>query len=188
MRAGDLQYLEIRVIVGEAEEVHPFGIEPVAERIAQSKPAAGVIDLEVGVDHQALQITVSDDGRGLALAKIRRQAIEHGWLAEDEQVSDEAIAELIFRPGFSTAQTVSEVSGRGVGMDAVRDFVRREQGHIELRFTDDRVGADFRRFQTVVWLPETWAVDSLDAPEEQQDAAVRSERAATEPAQQASQG
>ncbi|HLX00911.1 MAG TPA: MCP four helix bundle domain-containing protein [Trinickia sp.] len=137
------------------------GIEPAAERIAQGKPAAGVIDLEVGLDHHALQITVSDDGRGLALAKIRRQAIEHGWLAEGEQVSDEAIAEFIFRPGFSTAQTVSEVSGRGVGMDAVRDFVRREQGRIELRFTDDHPGAEYRRFQTIVYLPEDWAVDSL---------------------------
>ncbi|MGV2292278.1 MCP four helix bundle domain-containing protein [Trinickia sp. YCB016] len=137
------------------------GIEPAAERVAQGKPAAGLIDLEVGVDHHALQITVSDDGRGLALAKIRRQAIEHGWLAEGEQVSDEAIAEFIFRPGFSTAQTVSEVSGRGVGMDAVRDFVRREQGRIELRFTDDHPGADYRRFQTIVYLREDWAVDSL---------------------------
>jgi two-component system, chemotaxis family, sensor kinase CheA len=139
------------------------GIEPAAERVAQGKPAAGVIELEVGVDHHALEITVSDDGRGLALAKIRRQAIERGWLAEGEQASDEAIAELIFRPGFSTAQTVSEVSGRGVGMDAVRDFVSREQGRIELRFTDDRAGAEYRRFQTIVYLPEDWAVDSLGA-------------------------
>jgi hypothetical protein len=70
---------------------------------------------------------------------------------------------LIFRSGFSTAQSVSEISGRGVGMDAVRDFVRREHGRIELRFTDDRRGADYRRFQTVVSFPGHWAVDSLDA-------------------------
>ncbi|MGF6814416.1 two-component system chemotaxis sensor kinase CheA [Paraburkholderia atlantica] len=139
------------------------GIEPAAERIANGKDAAGVIELEVGVDHHALQITISDDGRGLALAKIRAAAIERGWIDTDAALSDEAIAELIFRSGFSTAQSVSEISGRGVGMDAVRDFVRREHGRIELRFTDDRRGADYRRFQTVVSFPEDWAVDSLDA-------------------------
>ncbi|WP_118182760.1 ATP-binding protein [Paraburkholderia phosphatilytica] len=158
------------------------GIEPAAERVAQGKAAAGAIELEMGVDDRALQITISDDGRGLALAKIRRAAIERGWLDEDEAASDETIAGYIFRPGFSTASTVSEVSGRGVGMDAVRDFIRREHGRIELRFTDDRVGAEFRRFQTVVWLPETWAVDSLDSAEaeqERQDVAGRNERAAT---------
>ncbi|MGF6697404.1 two-component system chemotaxis sensor kinase CheA [Paraburkholderia sp. MM5496-R1] len=139
------------------------GIEPAAERVANGKDPAGVIELEVGVDHHALQITISDDGRGLALAKIRGAAIERGWIDADAVLSDEAIAEMIFRSGFSTAQTVSEISGRGVGMDAVRDFVRREHGRIELRFTDDRRGADYRRFQTVVSFPEDWAVDSLDA-------------------------
>ncbi|EEA02537.1 putative CheA signal transduction histidine kinase [Burkholderia sp. H160] len=139
------------------------GIEPAAERIANGKLAAGVIELEVGVDHHALQITISDDGRGLALGKIRAAAIERGWIDAHAELSDEAIAELIFRSGFSTAQSVSEISGRGVGMDAVRDFVRREHGRIELRFTDERRGADYRRFQTVVSFPEDWAVDSLDA-------------------------
>ncbi|MGF6937213.1 two-component system chemotaxis sensor kinase CheA [Paraburkholderia sp. UCT70] len=139
------------------------GIEPAAERVANGKDPAGVIELEVGVDHHALQITISDDGRGLALAKIRGAAIERGWIDADAALSDEAIAEMIFRSGFSTALTVSEISGRGVGMDAVRDFVRREHGRIELRFTDDRRGADYRRFQTVVSFPGDWAVDSLDA-------------------------
>jgi len=138
------------------------GIEAAADRLANGKPAAGVIDLEVGVDNHALQITISDDGRGLALAKIRTAAVERGWIEADTAISDEAIAEMIFRPGFSTAQSVSEISGRGVGMDAVRDFVRREQGRIELRFTDERRGADYRHFQTVVYFPEAWAVDSLD--------------------------
>ena len=144
------------------------GIEPADERIAAGKPAPGTIALEMGVDDHALQITVSDDGRGLALAKIRRAAIERGWLSIDEAASDETIAAFIFRPGFSTAQTVSEVSGRGVGMDAVRDFIRREHGRIELRFTDDRQGADFRSFQTVAWLPETWTVDSFGEPDRAQ--------------------
>jgi two-component system, chemotaxis family, sensor kinase CheA len=137
------------------------GIEPAAQRVALGKPEAGVIDIEVGVAENALQITLSDDGRGLALSRIRGIAADRGWLHPDSQLSDKAVAEFIFRPGFSTAQNVTEVSGRGVGMDAVRDFIAREGGHIELRFTDDRVGADFRPFQTIVYLPEHCAVDSV---------------------------
>ncbi|MPW16519.1 HAMP domain-containing protein [Paraburkholderia sp. CNPSo 3157] len=137
------------------------GIETAAQRVALGKPEAGVIDVEVGVAEGALQITLSDDGRGLAMSRIRGIAAERGWLQPDTQLGDEAVAEFIFRPGFSTAQNVTEVSGRGVGMDAVRDFIRREGGRIELRFTDERTGADFRQFQTIVYLPENCAVDSV---------------------------
>jgi two-component system chemotaxis sensor kinase CheA len=137
------------------------GIESAEARSAQGKSAAGTIVIEVGVDSNALQITLSDDGRGLALERIRGIAIERGWIGADEVLSDEAIADFIFRPGFSTAETVTEVSGRGVGMDAVRDFLRRENGSIELRFTDDHKGASFRQFQTIVSLPDSFAVDTL---------------------------
>ncbi|MBP0589236.1 MCP four helix bundle domain-containing protein [Paraburkholderia sp. LEh10] len=137
------------------------GIETAEQRLALGKPEAGVIDIEVGVAEGALQITLSDDGRGLALSRIRGIAAERGWLQPDSQLSDEAVAEFIFRPGFSTAQNVTEVSGRGVGMDAVRDFIKREGGRIDLRFTDDHAGADFRQFQTIVYLPENAAVDSV---------------------------
>ncbi|WDD92006.1 HAMP domain-containing protein [Burkholderia sp. FERM BP-3421] len=139
------------------------GLETPDERAAAGKPAAGEITLEVGIDERALQFTLSDDGRGLALARIRDIAIARGWLAPDAEADDDAIAAFIFRPGFSTAEHVTEVSGRGVGMDAVRDFLAREHGRIELRFTDDRAGAPFRRFQTIVHLPESWAVDSVGA-------------------------
>jgi two-component system chemotaxis sensor kinase CheA len=137
------------------------GIEPAEVRGAQGKTPAGTIDIEVGVDSGALQITLSDDGRGLALERIRGIAQERGWIGNDDTLSDEAVADFIFRPGFSTAETVTEVSGRGVGMDAVRDFLRRENGSIELRFTDDHTGAPFRQFQTIVCLPDSVAVDTL---------------------------
>jgi two-component system chemotaxis sensor kinase CheA len=147
------------------------GIETADVRTAQGKPAAGAIDIEVGVDNDALQITLSDDGRGLALSKIREIAVERGWIAATAHVSDDEIAEFIFRPGFSTAEQVTEVSGRGVGMDAVRDFLQRENGSIELRFTDDRKGAGFRQFQTIVCLPDSYAVDSLGTDARSDDAA-----------------
>jgi two-component system chemotaxis sensor kinase CheA len=140
------------------------GLEAAGLRSAHGKPAAGAIDIEVDVDEGALQITLSDDGRGLALNRIRALAIEKGWIEADQHLSDEEIAELIFRPGFSTADKVTEVSGRGVGMDAVRDFLKRERGNIALRFTDDHKGADFRQFHTVVNLPERLAVDTAGMP------------------------
>jgi two-component system, chemotaxis family, sensor kinase CheA len=69
---------------------------------------------------------------------------------------------------------VTEVSGRGVGMDAVKEMLEREHGRIELRFTDERRGADFRQFQTIVSLPEAWAVDSLGAAIDQDTSAAAS--------------
>jgi len=140
------------------------GIEPGDERVAAGKPESGAIEIDVGVDAGALQITLSDDGRGLAMRRIRAIAAERGWIEPNATLGDEAVAGFIFRAGFSTAGAVTEVSGRGVGMDAVKAMLEREQGRIELRFTDERDGADFRRFQTIVQLPETWAVDSLGAP------------------------
>ncbi len=137
------------------------GIEAAETRSAHGKTPAGTIDIEVGVDNGALQITLSDDGRGLALERIRGIAMERGWIGSGDTPSDEAIADFIFRPGFSTAEAVTEVSGRGVGMDAVRDFLRRENGSIELRFTDTHQGAAFRQFQTIVCLPDSFAVDTL---------------------------
>lgn len=137
------------------------GIEAADVRRAHGKPAAGQIDIEVGVDRNALQITLSDDGRGLALERIRSIAAERGWIGAGDAPGDEEIAQLIFRPGFSTAEAITAVSGRGVGMDAVHDFLAREKGSIALRFTDDREGAGFRRFQTIICLPDTFAVYSV---------------------------
>ncbi|WMY11391.1 HAMP domain-containing protein [Paraburkholderia phenoliruptrix] len=151
------------------------GIEAAEARSAQGKAPAGAISIEAGVDSGALQITLSDDGRGLALERIRGIAMERGWINPGEVLSDEAIAAFIFRPGFSTADSVTAVSGRGVGMDAVRDFLKRENGSIELRFTDDRKGAPFRQFQTIVSLPDSVAVDTLGAEARNEDGELRTD-------------
>jgi two-component system, chemotaxis family, sensor kinase CheA len=134
------------------------GIENAETRRANGKAAAGTIAIQMQVEQGAMQIVLSDDGRGLALNRIREIALNKGLISADNTLSDEETAELIFRPGFSTAEHVTEVSGRGVGMDAVRDFLRREQGGITLRFTDQQQGAAFRQFQTVVTLPARYAV------------------------------
>jgi two-component system chemotaxis sensor kinase CheA len=154
------------------------GIETAEVRSAHGKARAGTIEIEAGIREGMLQITLSDDGRGLAMGRIRSIAVERGLLGHDDRPADEAIADLIFHPGFSTAEKVTEVSGRGVGMDAVREFLEREHASIELRFTDAREGAEFRQFQTVICLPEDLAVTGAgthvrsDASELQVDAMI----------------
>jgi len=106
-----------------------------------------------------LHMALSDDGRGLALAHIRRTAVDKQLIAADAVLSDAELARLIMRAGFSTRSEVTDVSGRGVGMDAVLDFVTQEHGRIEIQFLDHAEGADFRPFQINVLLPENIAVE-----------------------------
>lgn len=137
------------------------GIETSEERRAAGKAPAGKIDIAVDVENDTLRFVLGDDGRGLALDRIRGIARERGWIdaGAEAALTDEAVAELIFRPGFSTARAVTEVSGRGVGMDAVRNFLKRDGGDIALRFTDDRTGSPYRAFETIVSLPARFAAD-----------------------------
>jgi len=140
------------------------GIETSETRAMLGKPVHGVIELEVSTDGETVQLRLSDDGRGLALGHIRDKAVEKGWLDADEVIDDEDLAAVIFRPGFSTAPVLTDVSGRGVGMDAVRDFVARHGGTIALRFTDVDPGAPFRAFETLIHLPRRFVVDGLPKP------------------------
>ncbi len=142
------------------------GLESGEERLAKGKPEAGTIKLEMGVMEDMFQMALSDDGRGLALHKVRQIAIEKQLISVDQVLTDAEIARLILQPGFSTRSEVTEVSGRGVGMDAVLDFVTREHGKIEIRFMDGEEGAAFRAFQIIVMLPENVAVevDGIDVP------------------------
>ncbi|MFN7919772.1 MAG: chemotaxis protein CheA [Bryobacteraceae bacterium] len=96
------------------------GMETAAERVAAGKPAVGVISLVARHEGGKVVIEVADDGRGLAAGKIRGKAIERGLIGENEALSGARALELIFEPGFSTAEQVTDVSGRGVGMDVVR--------------------------------------------------------------------
>ncbi|WP_283148010.1 HAMP domain-containing protein [Silvimonas soli] len=139
------------------------GLEDQSTRLAQGKAAAGTLALKLAVTDGKLQIALQDDGRGLALARIRATAMQKGLIATDVTLNDEQTAQLIFHPGFSTADKVTEISGRGVGMDAVQDFIKRERGDIRIQFVDQAEGADFRQFATVVALPESFAVH-IDAP------------------------
>jgi two-component system chemotaxis sensor kinase CheA len=108
------------------------GIETPDERIRNGKAPGARVTLKAG--HQAGQIVIqiSDDGRGLNQAKILRKAVEKGLVSADAQPSENEIFNLIFHPGFSTADQITDVSGRGVGMDVVRKSVLKLRGRIDV--------------------------------------------------------
>ena len=113
------------------------GIEPLAVRLAANKPAQGRLRVAVHQEAGRVRLTVSDDGAGLNAARIREKAIERGLWPADKPVSDQDAADLVCMPGFSTADAVSEVAGRGVGMDVVRSEVLGMGGRFDL---DSRPG------------------------------------------------
>lgn len=136
------------------------GIEAPEKRLAKGKPAAGHIHLDVTLSDGRLVLKLGDDGAGLAIGMIRNKAIEKGLMTADQQTTPDEIAQLIFAPGFSTAAAVTEVSGRGVGMDAVKSFVEREEGTIQLVFREADTDNQHRAFDTVISLPAKFAVQA----------------------------
>lgn len=128
------------------------GLELPAERIAKGKPAEGTMRL--GASHQAgnIVIEITDDGRGLNTTKILQKARERGLVSEGQTPSENEIFHLIFEPGFSTAEKITDVSGRGVGMDVVRRQIQNLRGRVDIQSTIDR-GATF-----LLRLPLTLAI------------------------------
>jgi len=108
------------------------GIEPAELRIARGKPAKGTLELNAYHDAGSIVIEVSDDGGGLNKEKILNKAIERGLVSEGANLSDKDIYNLIFEAGFSTADAVSNLSGRGVGMDVVRRNIQALRGSVDL--------------------------------------------------------
>ncbi len=108
------------------------GIEPAEVRLAQGKPAQGRLRLNAYHDAGSIVIEVADDGGGLNKARILRKAIERGLVGEGQHLTEQDIFNLIFEPGFSTAEQVSNLSGRGVGMDVVKRNITALRGSVEL--------------------------------------------------------
>jgi len=110
------------------------GLEPPEQRRERGKPPAGRLLVDARREKDSIRISVSDDGRGLDLDALRERAVEAGVLHADlaEDLPPEEIASLVFRAGLSTAQHVSRVSGRGVGMDAVKVTIESLGGRVEL--------------------------------------------------------
>jgi two-component system chemotaxis sensor kinase CheA len=116
------------------------GIEPTDERLRAGKSAAGQLRVSAAHEGGTVIIEVADDGRGMDPKALRAHAVKKGVLTEDSAVrlTDREALDLVFRPGFSTAKAVTDISGRGVGMDVVRTHVERAGGQVELESTVGR--------------------------------------------------
>jgi two-component system, chemotaxis family, sensor histidine kinase and response regulator WspE len=120
------------------------GLESPAERLAAGKPAAGLIRLEARHRAGMLVVQVSDDGRGIALPRLREKIIAQGraTAAMAAAMSDDEVLEFLFLPGFSTAEQITEISGRGVGLDVVQALAREVGGAVRI-FTGPGRGTTF---------------------------------------------
>jgi two-component system chemotaxis sensor kinase CheA len=132
------------------------GLESTADRVAAGKPELGTITLNAYHEGGHIIIEVSDDGRGINIAKVKAKALKNGLAseAELESMPDHQVQQFIFKAGFSTAEAVTSVSGRGVGMDVVRTNIERIGGTIELKSVEGK-GTTF-----IIKIPLTLAIVS----------------------------
>ncbi len=128
------------------------GIESRGERLALGKPETGEIQVEVRQEGNEIVLSFSDDGKGLDISKITARAVKQGLIPADTTLTDQEAAELIFSPGFSTAEKVTELSGRGIGMDVVRAETSALGGRIDI----ESISGKGTRF--IVHLPLTLAI------------------------------
>ncbi len=132
------------------------GIEPPADRVKAGKSDTGTITLNAYHEGGHIHIVITDDGKGLNMARIREKAISNGLASESEldSMSEHQIQQMIFAPGFSTAAAVTSVSGRGVGMDVVKTNIDKIGGTVELKSVEGR-GTTF-----LIKIPLTLAIVS----------------------------
>jgi chemotaxis protein histidine kinase CheA len=133
--------------------VHAFrnalahGIEAADERTARGKNSQGVLRMRAEHNEQAILVRLSDDGKGLAVDQLRQKTGR-------PEARDEELAEAIFSSGISTARVVSQVAGRGVGMDLIRSSIRKLGGDVAIAFTAE-AAQGYRQFELVLSLPST---------------------------------
>lgn len=128
------------------------GLESAEERAAAGKPETGTVVMRAGNEGSMIVIEVSDDGAGIDAEKVRQKAVEKGLIASDAVLGEQEVHNLIFMPGFSTSDTVSSISGRGVGLDVVRTQIEKLKGTIQV---NSRKGAGT---SFIIRLPLTLAI------------------------------
>ncbi|MCB1142044.1 MAG: chemotaxis protein CheA [Leptospiraceae bacterium] len=128
------------------------GIEPTQERIDNGKPARGKLSLHAFHEAGNIVIEVSDDGKGLNKEKIYNKALEKGLISQERQLTDQEVMRLIFKPGFSTAEKVTNLSGRGVGLDVVERNIESLRGSVTI-FSEPNQGTSMQ-----IRLPLTLAI------------------------------
>lgn len=129
------------------------GIESAQERAAAGKPAMGRISVSLSREGGDVMLRLADDGRGINLKRVREKAIERGLIAEDARLSDQDLMQFILHAGFSTADKVTQISGRGVGMDVVHSEIKQLGGAM---FIDSRSGEGT---EFIIRLPFTVSVN-----------------------------
>jgi len=128
------------------------GVESAADRIRAGKPETGVIRIEARQEGNEIVLTLGDDGAGFNLEAIRKHAVQIGKLQSDSDITPARLVDMIFEPGFSTAKEVTQVAGRGVGLDVVRSEIAGLGGRVEA-VPGEHGGATFS-----IYLPLTLAV------------------------------
>ena len=134
------------------------GLETIVERKKSGKPEFGTITVDVSQKGAQLILEISDDGRGLPVNKLKQKAIQNGTLKPNEAISDHDLSELIFQSGLTTAESVSDISGRGVGMDAIRMFIEKAGGKVAIQFKQKpEQDSEFLPFIMNITLPSSCA-------------------------------
>jgi chemosensory pili system protein ChpA (sensor histidine kinase/response regulator) len=128
------------------------GIELPGERKMHGKPQTGNVSLNLRIQNDEIHLTISDDGAGVNLNKVKEIAIKNKLLATDVEVNEQALLSVIFEPGFSTSDKISQISGRGVGLDVVRNDISSLGGRVDLT-SEYGKGAVFN-----IYLPVTQSV------------------------------
>lgn len=108
------------------------GLEAIEDRVKAGKSEVGHIRLKVSMENDEITLVITDDGAGVNLAKVKQKAIEKGLFAAGQEVTEQALMAVIFEPGFSTADSISQIAGRGVGLDAVRSDIAALGGRIDV--------------------------------------------------------
>lgn len=130
------------------------GIETPADRLLAHKPERGHIRFDCERKGDLVSLRISDDGRGLALHTLYAKAVNHGVFAADERPTRRAVADSIFLSGLSTSTDVTQISGRGVGMEAVRTFLGEQNATIRIELADpDDTELDFAPFAFLITVP-----------------------------------
>ena len=129
------------------------GIELPEERLRVNKPAAGTISFTCERRDEQLELHVRDDGRGLALHSLFRKGVALGLFHADDKPPRQVVADMVFRSGLSTAGQVSQVSGRGVGMDAARAFLAEQGASVAIVLLDEATELNFAPFKFVIRVP-----------------------------------
>ena len=129
------------------------GIEAPADRLRARKPEQGMLRFECERRGDRVELHISDDGRGLALHKLYEKGVASGLFGPSDQPTPDAVADIIFRSGLSTSEAVTQVSGRGVGMDAVRTFLKEQGATIRIALKESGQKLGFAPFEFVVDVP-----------------------------------